>query len=146
MFISKLTLTSTDQKDGLVMRLFLAVVLVNIWMKSFEEELSDESQSPSVTIKNPKEKCPDCHRKIAWNNKLSSVKSARTSNYHIKCQNKNKQNGKLGMSFGCLNYKNMPGDYGRKRKIFERYLDENICTVKDNPYKMLQDANDLHTN
>ena len=37
----------------------LAVVFANIWLKSFEEKLSDESQTPGVKIKDPKEKCPD---------------------------------------------------------------------------------------
>ena len=53
------------QKDCLAMGATLAVVLAKIWMKSFEEKLSDESQTPSVRIKDPKEICPDCHRKIA---------------------------------------------------------------------------------
>ena len=32
----------------------LAVVLDNFWMKSIEEKLSDQSQTPSVRIKHPK--------------------------------------------------------------------------------------------
>ena len=38
------------------------------------------------------------------------------------------------------------GDYGRKRKIFERFLDDIICTVKDDPNKLLQAVTDLHLN
>ena len=53
------------EKGCLAMGATLAVVLAKIWKKSFEEKLSDESQTPSVRIKDPKEKCPDCHRKIA---------------------------------------------------------------------------------
>ena len=42
---------------------------------------------------------------------------------------------------------NMPvGDYCRKRKLSERYVDDNICTVKDNPNKLLQEVNNLHPN
>ena len=38
------------------------------------------------------------------------------------------------------------GDYGRKRKLFERYVDDIICTIKDDPKKLLQEVNDLHPN
>ena len=49
------------QRDGLAMGLSLAVVLPIIWINSFEEKLCDESQTPNVRNKDPKEKCPDCH-------------------------------------------------------------------------------------
>ena len=46
-----------------------------------------------------------------------------------------------------LNCKNMPeGDYGRKHKIFERYVDDPSCTAKDDPSELLQEVNDLHPN
>ena len=66
------------QKDGLALRASLAVVLANNWMKSFEVKLSNESQTPSVRIKDPKEKCPDCHQKLLATAKLSTVKNARS--------------------------------------------------------------------
>ena len=47
----------------------------------------------------------------------------------------------------CLNCKNMPvGDFGRKHKIFERYVDNPSCTAKDDPSELLQEVNDLHPN
>ena len=46
-----------------------------------------------------------------------------------------------------MNSKNLPvGDYGRKRKLFERYVDDIICTVKDDPIKLTQEVNDLNPN
>ena len=72
------------------MRASLAVVLAEIWMKSFEERLSDASQTPIVRIKDPKENCPDCHRKIAWNS--TAVKCKKSKNcYHINCQDIDKE-------------------------------------------------------
>ena len=48
----------------------------------------------------------------------------------------------------CMNCNNLPvGDYGRKRKLFKRYLDDLIiCTVKDDPNKLFQEVNDLNPN
>ena len=44
-----------------------------------------------------------------------------------------------------MNCKNIPvSNYGRKRKLFERYVDDIICTVKDDPNKLLHEVNDLH--
>ena len=57
------------QKDGLAIGASLAVVLANIWMMSSEEKLDDESQTLRMRFRDPKEKCPDCHQKIAWNSK-----------------------------------------------------------------------------
>ena len=35
-------------------------------------------------------------------------------------------------------------EQGRKRNIFEKYVDDIIRTVKDNPKKLLQEVNYLH--
>ena len=87
----------------------LAVVLGNIWIKSFEKNLSNESQTPSVGIKDAKEKFPDCHQKTAWNRKAVACEECENW-YHIKCQNIDKeQYKKLGdVDWICLNCKNIP--------------------------------------
>ena len=78
----------------------LAVVLANIWVESFENRLSNESQTPSVRIKDPKKKYPGCHRKTAWNRKAVDCEKCENW-YHIKCQNIDKeQYKKWGMSIG----------------------------------------------
>ena len=70
--VTKVHFKSNDnwycQKDGLAMDESLAVVLANIWMKSYEK-LSDINQTQSVRIKDFIEKCRDCHRKNFWNSK-----------------------------------------------------------------------------
>ena len=38
------------------------------------------------------------------------------------------------------------GNHGRKRKFFERFVDNITSTVKDNPNKLLQEVNDMHPN
>ena len=92
-----------SQKYDLAMGASLAVVIGNIWIKSFENKLINESQTPSGRIKDPKKKYPGCH----WI---------------------------------CLICKNIPvGDYGGKRKLFERYVDDLICTVKNNTSKLIQE-------
>ena len=49
------------QREGLAIGASLAVVLPIIWINSPEQKLCDESQTPNVRIKDPKEKCSDCH-------------------------------------------------------------------------------------
>ena len=117
-------------------------------MKSSEEKMSDESQTLRIRFRDPKEKCPDCHRKNAWNSK--GVECEKCENYyHIKFQKMDKEHyAKFGdVVWMCMNCKKLPvGDYGRKRKLFERYLDDIICTVKNDPNKLLQEVNDLNPN
>ena len=38
------------------------------------------------------------------------------------------------------------GDYNRKWKLFERYVDDIVCAVKDDPKKLLQHVSDLQLN
>ena len=40
----------------------------------------------------------------------------------------------------------MDWDTGNKRKLFERYVDDIFCTVKDDPDKLLYRVNKLHNN
>ena len=67
----------------------LAVVLANIWM-NYDEKLSDESQTPSVRIKDTEDKCPDCHKKMAWNSKAVECEKCKNW-YDTKCQNIDKE-------------------------------------------------------
>ena len=45
-----------------------------------------------------------------------------------------------------MNCKNLPVvEYDRKWKVLESYIDDIICTVRDDPDKLLQEVNDLHS-
>ena len=74
------------QIDSLAMGASLAVILANIWMKSFEDRLKEERCVQEQGLKkDPSDKCPDCSRKLVWNSK--GVECERCKNwFHAKCQ------------------------------------------------------------
>ena len=75
------------QKDGLAMGASLAVILANIWMKSFEDQLNKESETETEKIKSKGLECPDCRKRVAWNSKAVECEKW----FHIVCQNLSKE-------------------------------------------------------
>ena len=69
---------------------------------------------------------------------------------HIVCQNNSKeqydQMGDVVWVFSHCKNKTDWDTGKKKRKLFERYVDDIICTVKDDPGKLLNRVNKLHNN
>ena len=115
-------------------------------MGSKQHQLSEESETEKIKSKGSE--CPDCQKRVTWNSKaLECGKSEKW--FHIVCRNISKEhNDQMGdVVCVCTHCKNkMDWDTGNKRKLFERYVDDIICPVKDDPDKFLNRVIKLHNN
>ena len=137
------------QIDGLAMGASLAVILANIWMKSFEDRLKEESCVQEQGLeKDPSDKCPDCSRKLVWNSK--GVECERCKNwFHAKCQKiSNEEYRKMGdIVWFCSHCCQLPEKtLNVERKFFARYVDDIVCTTKSTSKELLEKVNSLHKN
>ena len=84
---------------------------------------------------------------MAWNSKAVECEKCGKW-FHIVCQNVSKeQYDQMGDVCSCCKSKNKTDwDTGNKRKLFERYVDDIFCTVKDDHDKLLNRVNKLHNN
>ena len=136
------------QSDGLAMGASLAVILANLWMKSFEKSLQKPRKGREIKTPDTKVICVDCNRCITFRGKGVECESCKNW-FHEKCQ-----------GITDTEYQTMQdivwicsycAEKGRKEdtlelKLFKRYVDDIVCTVKRNPLDYLEYANSLHKN
>ena len=136
------------QSDGLAMGASLAVILANLWMKSFEKSLQKPKKAREIKTPDTKVICIDCNRRVTFPGKGVECKSCKNW-FHAKCQ-----------GITDTEYQTMQeivwicsycAEKGRKEdtlelKLFKRYVDDIVCTVKGNPLDYLEYANSLPKN
>ena len=138
------------QKDGVAMGASMAVVLANLWLKKFEEnialEASDTHDTPTtVVVQNAPYPCGKCGKNVSrrgysfacidclkWFHRICTsvtIEEARAMNASTRWQ------------CGCRNV------VGESAKIFDRYVDDIFRSGKtDSIESILERANNLHPN
>ena len=120
------------QSDGLAMVASLAVILANLWMKSFEKSLQKPKKGREIKTLDTKVICIDCNRRVTFQGKGVECESCKHW-FHPKCQ-----------GITDTEYQTMKEivwicsfctEKGRKEdtlelKLFKRYVDDIVCTVK----------------
>ena len=129
----------------------LAVILANLWLKAFEFALRQEipvgTEIQQINDTNGLRPC--CSRKVTYRSKGVDCESCR-SWYHLNC----------GKTFddvyasiieivlycqSCCRAKDREKDTPHL-KLFLRYVDDIVKTVRGEPSCLLDDANSLHPN
>ena len=136
------------QSDGLAMGASLAVILANLWMKSFEKPLQKPKKEREIKTPDTKVICIDCKRRVTFQRKGVECKSCKNW-FHAKCQiitdtEYQTMRGIVSICSSCT-------EKGRKEDtleltLFKRYVDDIVCKVKGNPLDYLEHANSLYKN
>ena len=136
------------QSDGLAMGASLGVILANLLIKYFEKTLQKPKKGREIKTPDTKVICIDCNRRVTFRGKGVECESCKNW-FHAKCQ-----------GITDTEYQTMQeivwicsycAEKGRKEdtlelKLFKRYVDDIVCTVKGNPLDYLEYANSLHKN
>ena len=73
------------QSDGLAMGASLAVLLANVWMKSFDASLQKPELSENFSRSDQNGKCKDCNRRVTYRGKGVECESCKNW-FHARCQ------------------------------------------------------------
>ena len=136
------------QSDGLAMGASLAVILANLWMKSFKKSLQKPKGGREIKTPDTKVICIECNRRVTFRRKGVECESCKNW-FHAKCQ-----------GITDTEYKTMQevvwicsycAEEGKKEdtlemNLFMRYVDDIVCMVKGNPLNYLEYANSFHKN
>ena len=127
----------------------LAVVLANLWLKVYEHAFKKDVTNITVLNEGNKEVCPRCQKKVAYRTK--GVECEASLNwYHLGCGNISESEyadipEKVWYCMTCK--KQQEADRNVKGvKVFLRYVDDIVRTVKGDPGVFLEAANKLHPN
>ena len=122
------------QSDGLAMGASLAVILANLWMKSFEKSLQKPKKGREIETPDTKVICIDCNRRVTFRGKGVECESCKNW-FHAKCQGITDTEYQTMQEI--LRICSYCAEKGRKEdtlelKLFKRYVDDIVCTVKGN--------------
>ena len=136
------------QSEGLAMGASLAVILANVWMKSFEASLQKPELSKNFSRCDQNGNCKDCNRRVTYRGKGVECESCKNW-FHARCQKiSNEEYANMQdvvwICTYCSNQQTV-GHYN-EMKLFKRYVDDIICTVRGDPDEYLKFANSLHNN
>ena len=125
----------------------LAVILANVWMKSIEASLQKPELSENISRSDQNGKCKDCNRRVTFRGRGVECESCKNW-FHAKCQKiSNEENANMQDVVWICTYCNNQLIVGRNEmKLFKRYVDDFICTVRGDPDEYLKFANSLHNN
>ena len=134
------------QSDGLAMGASLAVILANVWMNSFEELLQKPELNENISRSNQNGKCKDCNPRVSFRGRGVECESCK-SWFHAGCQKiSNEEDSNMqNVVWICTYCQQMVGQY-EEMKLFKKYVDDIICTVRRDPDEYLKFANSLHNN
>ena len=136
------------QSDGLAMDASLAVVLANVWMKSFGASLQKPELNENISRSDQNGKCKDCNHRVTFRGRGIEFESCKNW-FHARCQNiSNEEYANMQDVVWICTYCNKQQIVGRyeEMKLFKRYVDDIICTVRGDPDKYLKFATSLHNN
>ena len=136
------------QKDVLAMGASLAVILANLWMKSWEPQLN--LQTPKCKTNTQSSTCRNCeHREAARSRGVDCEVCNRW--FHAKCQQisnteyDSMENEFLMCSF-CRENDQTDINHWSETKVFLRYVDDIVRTVRGETKQLLDEVNNLHPN
>ena len=137
------------QEDDLAMDASLAVILANLWLKEYEPALKNEIPNMTVLNEGNKKFCPGCQKKMTYRTK--GVKCEACLNWYLLgCGNisESEYADIAETVWYCITCKNQQeADRAENGvKVFLRYVDDIVRTVKGDPGVVLEAANKLHTN
>ena len=155
MAVSKVCFKCNDswyvQVDGLAMGASLAVILANLRLKEYEfaqrQEIPVGTEEQQINDKNGL--CACCSSRVTYRSKVVECESCRNW-YHLNC-------GKISDDVyasiteivwyceGCCRAKNKEKVISQV-KLFLRYVDDIVRTVRGEPSCLLDAANSLHPN
>ena len=137
------------QKDGFAMGASLSVILANLWLKQYETALSRDIPEMFLPEKDLNGIYPECNKKVTYRSK--GVECECCFNwYHVKWGDisDDEYRNISETVWYCRKYiaireKNRSV---QQAKLFLRYVDDIVRTVKGDPEKVLRAANLLHPN
>ena len=135
------------QSDGLAMGASLAVILANVWLKSFEASPQKPELSKNFSRSDQNGKCKDCIRRLTFRGRGVECESCKLW-FHARCQKiSNEEYGNMQDVVCICTYCSNHQTVGRyeEMKLFKRYVDI-ICTVRGDPDEYSKFANSLHNN
>ena len=135
------------QKDGWAMGASLAVILANLWLKQYETALSRDIPEMFLPEKHLNGICPECNKKVTYRSK--GVECERCLNwYHVKCGDISDDEYRnlsetVRYCRKCIAIREKNKSV-QQAKLFLRYVDDIVRTVKGDAEKVLRAANLLH--
>ena len=137
------------KKDGLAMEASLAVILANLWLKLYETALSRDIPEMFLPEKDLHGICPECNKKVTYRSKGVECECC-LNWYHVKCCDISDDEYRnisetVWYCRKCIAIREK-NKSGQLAKLFLRYVDDIVRTVKGDPEKMLRAANLLHPN
>ena len=137
------------QKDGFAMGASLSVILANLWLKQYETALSRDIPEMYLPEKDLNGIYPECNKKVTYRSK--GVECECCFNWcHVKWGDisDDEYRNISETVWYCRKYIAIR-DKNRsvqQAKLFLRYVDDIVRTVKGDPEKVLRAANLLHPN
>ena len=133
------------QSDGPAMGASLAVILANVWMKSFEASLQKPELSENFSRSDQNGKCKDCNRRVTYRGEGVECESCKNW-FHARCQKLSNEEyanmqDVVWICIYCSNQQTVGHD--KEMKLFKKFLDDIICTVRGDSDKYLKFANSL---
>ena len=133
------------QKDGLAMGASLAVIFANLWLERYETALSRDI--PEMFL--PEKMSRECNKKVTYRSKGVECECC-LNWYHVKCGDISDDeyrniNETVWYCRKCIAIREK-NKSGQQSKLFLRYVDDIVRTVKGDPEKLLRAANLLHPN
>ena len=137
------------QKDGLAMGASLAVILANLWLKQYETALSRDIPEMFLPEKDLHGICPECNKKVTYRSKGVECECCLNCHY-VKCGDISDDEYRnisetVWYCRKCIAIRKK-NKSGQQSKLFLRYVDDIVRTVKGDPEKVLRAANLLHPN
>ena len=136
------------QKDGLAMGASLAVVLANLWMKSWEPQL--KLQTPNCKTSTQSRTYRNCEHRVTTRSRGVECEVCNRW-FHAKCQQIiNTENDSMENQFWmcsfCRENDQTDINHSSETKVFLRYVDDIVRTVRGDTKELLDAVNNLHPN
>ena len=114
-------------------------------MKSFDASLQKPELKENISRSDQNVKCKDCNRRVTFRGRGLECESCKHW-FHARCQKiSNDAYANMHDVVWICTYCNKQQIVGRNEmKLFKRYVDDFICTVRGDPDDFLKFANSLH--
>ena len=137
------------QRDVLAMGASLAIILANLWLKQYKTALSRDIPEMFLPEKDLHGICPECNKKVTYRSKGVECECC-LNWYHVKCGDISEDEYRnisktVWYCRKCIAIREK-NKSGQQSKLFLRYVDDIVRTVKGDPEKVLQAANLIHPN
>ena len=136
------------QKDGLAMGASLALILANLWMKSWEPQL--KLQTPNIKTNTHSSTCRNCEHRVTARSRGVECEVCNKW-FHAKCQQiSNTEYDSIKNYFWMCSFcrENYQTDinHSSETKVFLRYVDDIVRKVRGDTKELLDAVIFLHPN